>query len=598
VEALGTDDAWTEEERLKAQRVQYTIPLHGTSEEVFDTARRWMKSCAETHTRCRQIQGSSLACPRLPTRVIDVGLHCQDDKELYGVPYCRLHTTSASGEYARFAVLTHCWGGNIKFVTTRKTLGDRGQRIDIGELPQNFQDAIIITRRLGLRYLWIDALCIIQDDEDDWNHEASRMADIFSTATITISALDAAHSEAGILRSKRSIVEVQLTAEYTLRKRLQPLWERRWSGPLARRGWCLQEGMLSRSILHFSDEQVFWECRQCTAPETNPELDLWRLPSSWDVKIPFLGIISDLAAHYARVTHLETMDLGIGWVVWYSAVERFTTRRLTFEKDKFPAIAGIAARFRQLMFDRLNMEVFPTYLAGLWKEDLERGLCWGSTDAMTGMVDNNTRGIFGRSSMDMAPSWSWASIGSGQIHFYSPHWDSFRDDKEAWTFTVLDVNPPNHNTELSGASNESLVRTRQLGTTLVVKGWLAPVRYHQCCGPDPSWNATGTITFGADDDDPGPFEYLQMFDPVLNQRFRGSRHFVGAMLDFDREGTKDCWALLAYGSRHGNRLGFLLLDKQEPGTELEFRRIGICHHIIRDEFKPESVMSETTFTLV
>lgn len=78
--------------------------------------------------------------------------------------------------------------------------------IFLSDLPPLFQDAIIITRQLGLRYLWIDSLCIIQDSLRDWETEAAKMASIYQNSYVTISATDASNGSAKCLQigEKRS----------------------------------------------------------------------------------------------------------------------------------------------------------------------------------------------------------------------------------------------------------------------------------------------------------------------------------------------------------------------------------------------------------
>ena len=140
------------------------IPRDGTATDVFETARWWLDTCVRAHQNCKRQQHTPL-----PTRVVDVGANDGCRPVLY---------LSTLGECAPYAALTHCWGVGIAFKTTTATLADRIRGMDTGELPRNFRDAVTITRRLGLRYVWIDALCIVQDDSDDWKREAASMAEI------------------------------------------------------------------------------------------------------------------------------------------------------------------------------------------------------------------------------------------------------------------------------------------------------------------------------------------------------------------------------------------------------------------------------------
>jgi hypothetical protein len=118
---------------------------------------------------------------RLPRRVINVG-----------------HTTSevvlleTSGQSGKYAALSHCWGEVAKWTTTTS----HPKLPEYEELPANFQDAITVTRELGLRYLWIDALCILEDSAKDWRRECADMFNIYRNAEVTISVRDNPSSSA------------------------------------------------------------------------------------------------------------------------------------------------------------------------------------------------------------------------------------------------------------------------------------------------------------------------------------------------------------------------------------------------------------------
>jgi hypothetical protein len=80
----------------------------------------------------------------------------------------------------KYMTLSHYWGGNLEGKTTLLNLSQRLLRFRLQEIPPTFKDAVEITRRLGIRYLWIDALCIIQDSPTDWAEESVKMAEIYS----------------------------------------------------------------------------------------------------------------------------------------------------------------------------------------------------------------------------------------------------------------------------------------------------------------------------------------------------------------------------------------------------------------------------------
>lgn len=137
--------------------------------------KKYMDDCTKRHPIC-----SSNIPTVQPTRIIDVGL----DAILQNI-----FLTTLQDDRAQYVTLSHCWGDTSTILTTTKdTIEQRRRNIPFSELPRTFQDAVQITRALGLRYLWIDSLCIIQDDKDDWQFESAKMAEIYLGSCLTIAA--------------------------------------------------------------------------------------------------------------------------------------------------------------------------------------------------------------------------------------------------------------------------------------------------------------------------------------------------------------------------------------------------------------------------
>lgn len=151
------------------------LSLEPESEEFFDLISTWLKDCQIDHSACKP----SASRGTLPTRVIDVG-----SSDGGTVPRI-CETNGVTGDYI---ALSHCWGGGQPLKTTKENISSMKTGIPWAKLPNTFQDAITVTRRLGLRYLWIDSLCIVQDDAQDWEREAANMAVIFESAYLTIAA--------------------------------------------------------------------------------------------------------------------------------------------------------------------------------------------------------------------------------------------------------------------------------------------------------------------------------------------------------------------------------------------------------------------------
>jgi len=173
----------------------------------------------------------------------------------------------------RYVALTHRWGnpglhGSFHFLSHRKLECWR-EHLDLSILPQTFQDAVKVTRDLGIRYLWVDALCIIQDDEEDLQTQIGTMEDVFRGAYVTISATCASGSDDGFLRTGR---KTRSHHAFSFANRpgcldmiylcdpIDDFGSHVEQAALSKRGWVFQERALSRRIIHFTEVQVYWEC--------------------------------------------------------------------------------------------------------------------------------------------------------------------------------------------------------------------------------------------------------------------------------------------------------------------------------------------------
>lgn len=295
--------------------------------------------------------------------------------------------------------------------TTSAVIEQFLDRIEFTTLPRNFQDAITIARNMGFKYLWIDSLCIIQDSSEDWAQESTKMAFVYAQATITIAAMAAKDSEGGILRPRNAFHSHLLGPEKSFVFRQKPIsWNQVHNLPLSSRAWTLQEQHLSRRILYFTDEQIFWEC------DTSVYAECYRRPeqvspSAQKLRIP--GLVAMARRHLleAAVVNTDSQSLNERYVAWYSIVQEYSLRALTYSSDKLPAISGLA-QVIGVADHRLG-----EYMAGLWESDLLRGLKW-----MTGYrgvgANARTSPSLRRIADYTAPSWSWAAY-EGPISYGS-----------------------------------------------------------------------------------------------------------------------------------------------------------------------------------
>ncbi|PVH98971.1 HET-domain-containing protein [Periconia macrospinosa] len=298
------------------------------------------------------------------------------------------------GTVGRYVSLSYCWGHSQEFTTTRATMEARKAGITVADMPETYQDIIKITRELGLRYLWVDSLCICQDDRADWEKESTKMLSIYSNAYVTVSAIRAKDSSQGFLgpRSDRKFIELDYTREGLQQNVLVfnlPMKEEFLTRsyinlrdePLSQRAWSLQERALSHRVLIYGSDQMYFECNQGFKSEDGLYLKAQHNSAGWLERLKLEG--------------KSKKDL---FQEWYNTIRLYGPRKLTRATDKLPALSGIAGLYAE--------KIKEEYLAGLWKDHLVEGLAWQSLG-------------FRRVEEYRAPSWSWAS-GDGypaSIHF-------------------------------------------------------------------------------------------------------------------------------------------------------------------------------------
>lgn len=377
-----------------AQIIGRPIQSDPGSEESISMIQDWVQECNASHSSCYQDVET-----KLPTRVIDVG---PSDKLFEP----RLITSD--GRSGQYVALTHVWGGLVPVRTLIENLAKHMSRLPLSSLPPNFRDAVIITRRLGMRYLWIDALCIIQDSIQDWEVECARMGDIYKSSTLTIAAVDAENSRTGFLNTRLSSISNPPSCQLpclgssgckgarieALRRDPQNSLDK--NSPLSLRAWCMQEKLLCPRILYFGKKQTYWDCNTLSHLEAYgsapPENKLYS------------GLDFGKASYNVEINRLRKKMKYPDYRLWIRFIHEYSERNLTKLEDKLPALSGLAADFQKL--------TGFTYLAGVWKEDLHQGLTWA--------VEQPQRQPSGQPNIPyIAPSWSWASH-VGPVNFTHP----------------------------------------------------------------------------------------------------------------------------------------------------------------------------------
>jgi hypothetical protein len=303
---------------------------------------------------------------------------------------------------APYCALSYCWGGEQSLKSTLETYGDWLGDVPWSQLPQSLRDAVIACSKLGIKYLWVDAFCIIQDDEDDKAIEIAGMTDVYRNSYLTIAASRATNVREGFLHTRTATQYPQDVFKVAYQPRLlgrqgcltlirttiEP-------EPLDKRGWTLQERLLSPRTLEFGSRQLRFICQH------NPRglTDGWRLwPESNDVRQDNLEHVAILQADddspqslALSRTFLETVE------TWYRLIEVYSHRSLTVPEDRILAISGIAMRYGRVLNDK--------YFAGHWRSTFARSLYWEASEP-TRVYTRPRRG----------PTWSWTSI-DGPVKF-------------------------------------------------------------------------------------------------------------------------------------------------------------------------------------
>jgi hypothetical protein len=494
----------------------YTPASTTGSELALRLVISWLNQCMKKHDRCNAQRSEKWN----PTRLLDVG--SGEGAEL------RLINGHNALPAHPYATLSHCWGRVHVPKTTTGNYSGRCVRIQTDEMSNTFNHAIQITRLLGIRYLWIDSLCIVQDDHEDWVREAVLMSKVYRCGYINIAATGASNGLEGCHweRDPRTIFPTTVTIEWSSsqdtrsqRYHVVPdseYWARKlMEEPLHNRGWIFQERILSPRVIHFGKSQLFWECRELVACETYSK----GLPSSLrqntfvDIKTLDLGdepqderwpakytstteelpttllqrIWRMLSQHLQPVTRLEATlyapmrDTSV-YQDWDTLVELYSLGALSYSQDKLVALSGIASVV--LLEKRAGFH--DGYLAGLWQSSLPLHLLWISEvhtrTGHQGPIAHPPISYYNRDGQYIAPSWSWASM-DGKISF---EWCRNNYNTRDYFTTVegADVAWTNYDFRFGGVK----------AAKLIVTAPMAAVLWNPVSNPPGTAPMSGTIT--------------------------------------------------------------------------------------------------------
>ncbi|KAK7177874.1 heterokaryon incompatibility protein [Paraphaeosphaeria sporulosa] len=394
------------------------VPLNSiepaSSPSIYRKLREWVTNCVSEHNECRRHPKESSDHSTPPTRVIDVGL--TNDA------VARPRLVATNGISVCYVALSHRWAGTNPLKTKFDNLQSHQEELPWESIAPTFRDAIIVTRQLGFRYLWIDSLCIIQDDEEEWKRESRIMGDIFSGACVTIAAVDSVDENGldhGMLLRHKDPLAVTVRLPFdrrplsalshkifgvtervyiwkykwlagmsstndttyeqntiTLRPRITSLHQRVKRSQWYKRGWILQERLLARRIIYFMKEKVYWSCFSETQEEEGGD--------------PRVAIRTSLFSTSARNSSHR----------WRTILSEYVRCHITLNSDRLVAVEGIS----RILETSFSLKVH----AGISDEETAESLLWYTKpEPLEKFSDFH------------APSWTWASL-DGIISFDMP----------------------------------------------------------------------------------------------------------------------------------------------------------------------------------
>ncbi|KAF4973282.1 hypothetical protein FSARC_357 [Fusarium sarcochroum] len=424
------------------------LPVSDQDDETWQSVTEWLARCDKYHPFCKHAKDPAWKPSRLlylspPSGPLKVRLVEGED-----VP-----------DQVEYLTLSHRWGGTNPLQLTRDTLEPFKSSMSVDALSRTFVDACNTVRKLGHAYLWIDSLCIIQNDVEDWALEAGRMSSVYGNSWLNICAAGASTDNDGLFypEEKRD-VDAWL-----------PVWVRReWGGtfsgdycvsdhhnwwmrvadsPLNRRAWVLQERILAPRVLHFGLEQVALECCSASVCERLPYGDpttggghaLMSLTKQF-----VLGVRND---------DLDQLTLEGVFRDWNQVVRGYAQGQLTVETDRLVALAGLVDAFYPVFESMAETDILEDtdeegddnkeepeagvpdrpgetsdqasgkqpsqsiFLAGLWKPYLWMQLAWRATSRIQRhqMNDNAPAAPGKRYDQYVAPTWSWCSLKDAVI---------------------------------------------------------------------------------------------------------------------------------------------------------------------------------------
>lgn len=437
---------------------------HRMVETGSDASLAWAEAhidkCLTTHA-CHEFRSKDRT---LPTRLIEI----PQDPEKGGI---KLRDSSELRQDLKYVALSYCWGTTKPpCLTTSDNLAGHLESIRWSSIPKTFQDAVLFSRRLGVGYIWIDSICIVQGDDcnakADWSRESAHMYKYYSNAHVTLAAACSSDCSGGLF-VKDQIAKSHLL-DITFRGQSYPLFisespsevldfndaatglgrdvENKY--PLLSRAWAFQERLVSPRVVFFTKTQLIWDCYEgCAFEEDANRVAEHDHPFHQGLKQDYRKLLSQ--------PNLPWKD-SICAFEWHHVLKAYSHLQLSDPCDRLPAIAAIAEQ----VLSRNHDDPAAEYLCGLRKRNLHTDLLWMPAAEGLSAQSGKSR----KEAPYVAPSWSWASY-PGRI-MDSAHYESCRSSTIKLTQDAL-------------MFNGSRRFSRVLGGNIVIEGPVVECIWHK-----------------------------------------------------------------------------------------------------------------------
>ncbi|QGI69578.1 related to tol protein [Fusarium fujikuroi] len=444
--------------------------------EHFRLVKRWLQVCDESHDACRRpLRTKTATLPhisaygmdsvesvvsrdmrsrkatQLPTRLLDVG-----SSDSSKIRLCSTRNEDIPVE-VEYVALSHPWGEasvlNPHFCTTTSNVMAHSKEIKFEALPNTFKDAVYTTRALGVQYLWIDSLCIIQGPGGDFNTESGRMEQVFSSAYCVIAASCASGQCDGFLKnrlhsSKNDYVSFSLedNSPFYVSRYLDDFNNDVLEGSLNKRGWVLQERALARRTIYFTNKQTYFECGDGVRCETLTKMNNQLAALLGDPSFPQKAIMSVAAP--------QETTRGQRILYYQDLYKTYSKLGFSHWEDRAVAMNGLEQRLAWGFKCRGKFGILGDSIQADHKSLLHRSLLW--TRALN---KDSLRKIEIPPHREKIPTWSWMAF-QGEIDYLSVPFDQVDWDaelKSPWEATE---------TKSTGRSGQPSIRARAYGLSL------------------------------------------------------------------------------------------------------------------------------------